>query len=59
MAIAPYLVTWDMIPSCWILTPDQEAQWLEEVARLAPGDTPQTLERHVCIELPDCPPAWA
>ena len=54
----PAFVTWDMIPAVWLLSPEQESKWLSEIAHLAPGETAQTLERHVCIELPDCPPAW-
>ena len=59
MALAPSFVTWDMIPAPWMLSPEQEKEWLREVAVYSPGETAETLERHVCIELPDLPLAWA
>ena len=49
------LVTWDMIPPEWILTPEQEAIWIGHVIHRLPGETPQTVQRLVCFELPDCP----
>ena len=51
-------VTWDMIPPVWIYTRAQERAWLEEIASYYPGKSPRSLERHVAIELPDCPLAW-
>ena len=51
-------VTWDMIPPVWIYTREQERAWLEDIASYYPGKSPQSLERYVAIELPDCPPAW-
>ena len=51
-------VTWSMVPSVWFYTQEQERTWLENVAPHYPGQSPQSLVRHVAIELPDCPPAW-
>ena len=51
-------VTWSMVPSVWFYTQEQERTWLENVAPHYPGQSPQSLKRHVAIELPDCPPAW-
>ena len=51
-------VTWDMLPPEWIFTPEQEATWIERVIHLMPGEPPQTVQRHVCFELPDCPMAF-
>ena len=50
-------VTWDMIPPVWFYTREQERVWLREMAAYYPGMSPRSLERHVAIELPDCPPA--
>ena len=51
-------VTWEMIPPAWLYSEEQEQTWLENMAQYYPSETPQTLVRHVAVELPDCPPAW-
>ena len=56
-----HFVTWDMIPPAWLYTEEQERIWLEHMAQQYPSEAPQapqTLVRHVAVELPDCPPAW-
>ena len=57
MASSSELVTWDMVPSVWLFSPEQERTWLREMAKLSP-EPAEELERRVCVELPDCPPAW-
>ena len=52
------LVTKDMIPDVWYLTEEQERTWLQHAATGLPGQTAESLQRIVAIELPDFPMAY-
>ena len=59
MASTYKFVTKDMIPKEWRFTEEQEKDWLRHVATEMPGETAETLQRMVAIELPDTHMAWA
>ena len=56
--VGPALVTKDMVPRQWLMTPQQEHEWLLCVASRLPGSDPDAMRRLVAIELPDIKPAW-
>ena len=51
-------VTVDMVPREWIMSTEQEQEWLAQVAPLLPGAEPQALQRIVAVELPDIGLSW-
>ena len=55
---SPQLVTKDMIPPVWLLTPEQEQEWIVHVAPRLEGADPGSLRRMVVLELPDVGLAW-
>ena len=54
----PQFVTKDMIPREWLMTPDQEREWLTHVAPRLDGVDPDSLQRMVAVELPDVGLSW-
>ena len=52
------LVTWEMIPPEWFLSPEALSEWMAWAAAHAPDDPALPIVRRICVELPDCSLAW-